>query len=267
MKKKICLLALIMPFVLLISSCDDNSTNVPVGNASQFMPLKVGNYWIYKAYRLNSVSDTISETLWYDSLAVVSENTDYFQNTTYVLIAYKNNVPYDTMHLITANTQLNWIIDESDSLFKGMTDQWVTLADFGSNDWHIYDTTIQNYNYYFNGKHVSSKLNIAINGYSEGKIEYNFGSKVYTARKFRYKTDQLYQLKTTFNPSNDSITIKRQFLSTEYFYFAEGLGIVRRKLDSYNLKTTESPDSPYYAATDTLIQGYYRELIRCNIQQ
>ena len=74
MKNKIALLALFI-VMLLIAACNkDKVDNTPLTNYPNYTQLKVGNYWIYERFEIDTLGNTISSQNIFDS-AYIQKDT------------------------------------------------------------------------------------------------------------------------------------------------------------------------------------------------
>ena len=75
---------------VLIFSCSESETNIPLQEDSNFYALNVGNSWVYKNYRLNDQTNTYLDTGVIDSINIVSRED--VNGTTYYKIEKKPQV-------------------------------------------------------------------------------------------------------------------------------------------------------------------------------
>lgn len=160
--------------LLVFYSCSDNSTSSVSGKTFKFMPLTVGNYWVYDSYSISSNLSKIPGTESTDSIAVNAYGNFYGKNS-YQLIHFRNSQPIDTSY---------YYIDNNASLFTYMHYRDILSYDF--NNWqicagiyngdfqHVYDTTdnicqVHAYNTTHTGKQT-----INANSYIEYKYPTGF---------------------------------------------------------------------------------------------
>ncbi len=72
---------------VLIFSCSESETNIPLQEDSNFYALTVGNSWVYKNYRLNDQTNTYLDTGVIDSINIVSRED--VNGTTYYKVRRK----------------------------------------------------------------------------------------------------------------------------------------------------------------------------------
>lgn len=144
MKIKNLLLAALLPF-LFVACSDDDDTNNPVDNTKIYMPLKVGNYWVYDTYDLDMQNNTVASTFALDSV-VATGTESYLSKNSYHLKRYVDNEFKNDMYFVWETNKVmaesNYILPLSSSGFNlplnKITNQWITIADFSATgEWDV----------------------------------------------------------------------------------------------------------------------------------
>lgn len=120
----VCLCSLVLAF----TACKKDTIETTLTTSSDYMPLKVGNYWVYQTYQLSLATNTyVPWNSMRDSICIDSDTT--INNATYYKrVAYQNSVVTKVDYVRYHNDQL--VDDKGEVHFSALS----TTTDIDSVD-------------------------------------------------------------------------------------------------------------------------------------
>ena len=249
-----------MGLSLGISSCSDDTTTTPTADGD-IMPLKTGSYYVYNAYRLDSITkqkdmsslrvDSVvignvstqsgkSATAFMTYVAGSNTATDYYTKEGKTVLGYWKFLPPG----INISTLIDPIIPQNR--------RWSKFADFAwpaDSNWAIADTTVNNISLpgipiplsaviSMKGKRVGSSSTVAVNGVN-------------------YPNTRKFTISLTVSILNNPIASVEQ-----YIWIAENVGIIKEEFPAIDLNVTVPGMTPINFKGD----GSVREIIRYSVK-
>ena len=247
-------LLIVSIFAFALVSCEENNTTNPsdnVGDAA-YLPATVGDYWIYKNITIDSDGVELDETIYHDSVTVISKETDGSQE----LFVYKKLIDVynesededgDKEYKFFYNdskikANMNYILPSNEIIINMINtflvdvniSQYVTIGDFNATaKWDILpEITIDSLpevelsGFVLNLKNI--KYSIYANKGAETTI--TIGSKNYQAQEFIITHDITTDGKVAVLPL-DGAKLKIEIK----LYFAENYGLVAKKVSGANM--------------------------------
>lgn len=162
MKKHIILTNFIL-FLILLMSCGDNNTSPSENKKINYIPISIGNYWIYKTYNINRFNQyTNSENPRIDSI-VIEEKLEKNEKTAYKFINYiiKENI-YQYFQESFYYTDENDVYESSINIQNNLKfdsiplsipiqfkEKWIRIISNDKNNWIDELIKYENYKYSF----------------------------------------------------------------------------------------------------------------------
>ncbi len=139
----------IILFALIISlfaiSCSKDKKNNPIipDDTKSYLPMKLGNYWLYDTYDLDMQNNPQTSTLKKDSLVIVGsplfmnkeayqfkQFTDGEERADYHFYNEEKKIYAESNYILPLNSDFNLPLNQ-------ITNQWVLLADFEGTNWDV----------------------------------------------------------------------------------------------------------------------------------
>jgi hypothetical protein len=244
------LLLAICSFALI--SCSDGGTDtdeqIERPDFSKYMPLNIGNYWVYNSWSVDENNNKILGSESIDSLAVVSQNMDGADKV-YNLVMYRNNTALDTIKLKKSGDDMmqNGIIYDTASI---KNDFWMTtMMQLNPGFWNV-ATFYEKMSMTFNDSLKTFDASLLYN-MSQNPIvlrEFN-GVKVKTYSTTLKRDGKFIgftgQKKNGTDIIDSTYYIKKTRLKQNYTAYALGIGIVSiKELPSPEYTTVGRKDIP-----------------------
>ena len=249
-----------MGLSLGLSSCSDDTTTTPTADGD-IMPLKTGSYYVYNAYRLDSITKQKDmSSLRVDSVVVGGVSMQSGKSAT-EFITYANGAnPVSDYYTKEGKTILGyWKFLPPGVNISALIDpiipqnrRWSKFADYVwplDSNWAIADTTVSNISLpgipiplsaliSMKGKRVGSATTVALNGVN-------------------YPNTTKFTLTLTVSILGNEIAAVEQ-----HVWIAENVGIIKEEFPAVDLNVTVPGLAPINFKGD----GSVRELIRYSIK-
>ncbi len=264
------LLRLILLSILIIS-CEEN-INEPSKLNRDFLPLKVGNYWIYQYNQLDMNKQVIDGSQYIDSLVV--EKKEFVEDDlyTFYLVFYKDGIAYDTLFLREKNNRI-FFYENPDTNIKGFAKRWMPRINFNTGldeSWNIFNEHIFDYKENLNGKDYIGTYNITDNGKLISEDSILFNGNLFFSKYFNHKYDSRLQFlifEKRYIDENlyviDTIVYNKIFQYTEEYRLLEGVGFSKFGRNPHRLIVFTEPSSTISSSNNFL--GWERILLRYKI--
>ncbi len=238
---------LLLVFTFLFTNCE--SAVEPDDPAmSDFLPLEVGNYWVYETTELDSSGNVIGETF-IDSVAVVRITTEEGMKA-FELLTYRNDVEIERGYFKTDAQTISFfgralepfIEADSAKCWSKQTKKWFDLFRDDENEW-TYKDSVKGDEYptllVFGGKDtvINSRTAFILDIYAEKAADKEFrfnnssvnaiGSSMYATRTVRLIEPENSQLKR--EPGYEYFDNDRAVIYDKLYldvWFAAGIGII-----------------------------------------
>ena len=253
--------------LIILASCNE-TTNV-TNTSEEFLPLTIGNYWIFKSFETNINENIIKETINEDSLVIVG--TEIIDGVTAnILIKYRDNKPIDTMYLTEDKNIIFRLYDSTKIKIPHLTNHWFPIIDYNVKkdySWNIYNTAINNYPYELNDTVYLPTYQHTYNGTFVSDDSLTFNGTKFPSKKYYNKYDSrlTFQIKKRIEDGNgnyhyDSLDYTRTLKYFDYYHLAEGIGFFKIERKPYTLYISTSPSSTYNSSEN--FNGFVSELKR-----
>ena len=236
------LFVLLLPTMLLINSCSENTTETPIKTINQgnkYAPTKVGSWWTYNNYELDSASNKIDTTEFQDK--VVLNKTEVKAGDTAYVFDYQdmegkpNGIESD--YIYTTSTQIfkyySIIPKMKVSIPFDIPIDWYKVADHDATEWtlatqHIDSTAIPT----LLGT-VILKGDITIKVTNTGIVNVNYGANLDKTVKV-----EKFLITFSFDGTGTLFGISKpvKFPVESYNYYGEGIGLVKSVLMPLSIK-------------------------------
>jgi hypothetical protein len=118
--------------VLVMVGCSKEEPTQP-SQPKNYMPLAVGNWWVYSWVELDTNGNVKPGTEWRDSTVVVG-TVRIAGKTAYALVSYIDGEVGDTIYMALEGNKLYIYLDASQSPFS-VFGPWMLMVDFSGQSW------------------------------------------------------------------------------------------------------------------------------------
>ncbi len=243
-----------------ISSCSDDTTTTPTGDGD-IMPLKTGSYYVYNAYRIDSITKQKDmSSLRVDSVVVGSPTTKEGKSATLFSTFVLGALTSSDYYVKEGQTVLGYwkflppgvrISPLIDSIIP-QSQKWSKFADYTwpvDSNWAIRDTTVTNVS--IPGVPIALSALISLKGKRNGSPE------TVSLNGKSYPNTQKFTL--TMNVSIASLQVAS---IEQYIWIAKDVGIVKEELPALDLNVAIPGMIPINFKGD----GYVKELLRHSVK-
>ncbi len=258
------ILALIM-FAILLSGCDAERTivNPDVKVYKNYLPLKVGNYWIYSVFEIDINGNKINDSKRVDSMVIVDflEVTTITNGNIYKQKAYKFNNFSDgklinTEYFSIDNNCLYVLRDKQNFIISDLEPVWVKLTDQNNTKWNSFQYNNDNYPLSFLDKIYNSNFEVTINTqyiYSD-KIINDLGEITFSQFQELVDTRALFDY--------DNINAVKFYKNTIIYNYADSIGLVYYYSKPSYQRFLPINSDPKFPTTINNVNGLEKTLIR-----
>jgi hypothetical protein len=257
MKRTIILLSIL---VLVISGCESPTEEI---NKDEFhIPLNPGSWWVYNGERINISGQPVAGSQTRDSIAVHSDYS--FNDTTGALLLHFAEGQIEDSIIYSFSDEKLFTLDDNIFGVDFGNKEWLKLIDINESNYFIRSYHDEEYEVEFMDTTVTGTLNSAFNGkflYSD-TLEIA-GGKI-AARFYYLKFDTRYIFTHYFEKDNgeyEKILITRYKKPSLKIWVADGVGIVRYKIESYTERWEPAAPNPHFNGQQTHHQGRRFELL------
>lgn len=241
------ILTILISFIIVLTSCDDSANPNPA--ETDYFPMRIGNYWIFNTYEINSNHQKINGTEKRDSI-VVEQKFALEGRTAFLLAVYRNEQIFDSLYFSIEPQKAYMLFDENDIDVPNFKSQWFLIADFsktGNTEWHLYDSILTYYSYKFEDSIINTTYHHTINGRFEYEENFPYNNISMKSKVFQIKYDtRLYFIyKFPDDISTTEVEVNRLRQKNIHFSFAENIGLVRMKYDPNVISIRTNPFTNY----------------------
>lgn len=255
--------------ILVLISCTNDTTKPTVNDDANYLPMKVGNYWVYQYFQLDPSFRKIDTTLAMDSIVITESKIVDFR-TAFVFDVFRNGSKIDQMYFSSDYYGFYKIADSVTDKIETLSSRWIKFLNLYDTVWNEYGSYDKDLYYNFDNLIVNSSLQYVITGYkSLNSYYFTVNDTSVQAYQTYLKKDRIrkfyYNVAGYKNPANINIIQ----LNFERFYMADKVGIVAWQVDPYSSSTkSDSTYSTYKAnPVTTSSNGWRRELLKYHIQK
>lgn len=263
---KIIINIFILSNLLLFFGCEE-STIPKEETGTKFLPLKIGNYWIYNSYDKDYNNSIIYSSHTIDSV-IIEHSDDIMGNTAYFLVKYRNDKPIDTLVFSYKDGNIYLLFDSNSVPVPGLKSTWFPIINFETQmngSWNVFKTLINDYNFFDDDVLYKGNYWHTINGEYVYIDSMDFEGKRFLTKSFINKYDskleftKLYWINET---SYDTLIVTRFMKFYDKYQVVEGIGLFKMQRDSYLISTTTEPSSTfekveYVKGYESLLKKYY----------
>ena len=226
--------------VLVVAGCSKDESPTQPSQPKNYMPLAVGNWWVYSRVELDTNGREKSGTEWRDSVVVVG-TVQKAGKTAYALVSHYQGEPRETTYVAREGNKLYMYVDTVDAeenLF-GIFGPWMLVADFSGQSWSQQDS-LRLEGVELDGFEGSFVGVARLNGQRVGSEQVLIRERNQTvqAEKFQLK------LSIDGNFEVQGIQIPLRFEMTMAMWFAENIGRVADRTEPGVLRIQPPPPLP-----------------------
>ncbi len=225
---------------LVVSGCSKDEGPTQPSQPKNYMPLAVGNWWVYSRVGLDTSGNVQPETERRDSVVVVG-TVQKAGKTAYALVSHYQGEPGETTYIALEGTKLYMYVDTAnaeENLFS-IFGPWVPMVDFSGQSWSLQDD-LRLEGVELNGFEGSFVGVARLNGQRVGseQVQIRERNQTVQAEKFQLK------LSIGGNFQAQGIGIPLRFEMTVTMWFAENIGRVADRTDPAILTLELPPPLP-----------------------
>ena len=184
--KKITMINILLIIIAIVSfACSDDS--VSNNNTASYLPLNIGNYWVYKTVetdRYGSISNTYT-----DSLLVINSQ-EYKKFPSYQLQHFRDGILTDTLIISVQGNNIFKINNQLEYIMPVTTGEWMKIADFDSeSSWNVLYLLGYNNNIEYLDSVYETTEDYTVNAGPPLPAEINFNGTDYEAAEIRLFDD------------------------------------------------------------------------------
>ncbi len=260
-------LIIFLSISIILTACEQGTK--PVQEVEDdYLPLEIGNYWIYKTYEIDPNSILVPNTTNIDSV-VIEEKYELKSLMAYKAIVYRQKAPIDTLIFGKWKKEIHQLFYDKNADIPFMQNTWFRIADLEQANWHIYNTIRVNIDFDFFGDSIKVDADYTFNGEYIGKETLPIGTNDVLCSKYTVKPDRRYRFKYIFNESSppdiSTITVTcKQFI---HRWFSKQIGIIRYQQDPYSYVYAAKPVVPSFPGRTESRNGYVMELMKFGLKQ
>ncbi|GEM_PF-3557634 len=247
-------ISIFLAFIFFATACSDSPTN-PTNQmlASDYMPMAIGNYWIYEYTQLDANNKPFGD-ISIDSTVIVGK-IEKFNKTFYTFVTYRSKQAIDTAYWSADNLTISTIANARNTGTPKLDNTVFQMLKIGVSDWRIDVLKIDSMTITFKGKLLPVWVQSIYHGYRNvGDDTIHIKNKEYIALSTKVIWDSRYE---TLHSSNPQVLLHRQ---PTYIYYAKNLGRILIKKETHSW--FDSKDN----ILTILFPGWRRQLLRSHIK-
>ncbi len=126
---------------LVVSGCSKDEGPTQPSQPKNYMPLAVGNWWVYSRVELDTSGNVRPGTERRDSVVVVG-TVQKAGKTAYALVSHYQGEPAETTYIVLEGTKLYMYVDTANVGGNpfGIFGPWVPVVDFSGQSWSLQDS-------------------------------------------------------------------------------------------------------------------------------
>ncbi|MFC2131039.1 hypothetical protein ACFLSQ_06355 [Bacteroidota bacterium] len=248
-KNEILLITLLSLFILI--SCDDSASPMP-GAENNYLPLKVGNYWIYNSFKKDMNNNIMYNTLAEDSV-VIEWSENIMGVKAFFFVRYREGELLDTMTFANHKHFVYRLYDSTGTYVPSLEKTWFPIVDWDvqhKGQWNVFKKLFENYPYAYWDSIYYGEFRHTVNGEYEYIDSIDIFGMKYLSKKYSNKYDSKYEVSmiTKVNEQGgsyyyDTLHLTRLLKYYDKYQLAEGVGFFKIQKDSYIINTLTEPSS------------------------
>ena len=229
------LIVLLLPTMLLLNSCSDNSSDTPkTPTGNKYFPTVIGSWWTYTNYDLDSLNNKIAESEFQDK--VVLDSTEMIAEKKAYVYKYLNMDGTPTgaedNYLYATTTQIFHyfsIVPETDfSLPIEIPTDWYKIADYNDTEWTLYTQTVEDMEMETGNGTAKLSGDIAIKIKNDGTDNVNYGANLDKTVDCKVFT-LTFSFEGNMTMAGIPIPIPFNFSVVNKNYYGNGIGLVKNE--------------------------------------
>ncbi len=217
-------------FILIILTACDRDTSVikpEVKIYKNFMPLNVGNFWVYLVYEIDINGNKINDSKRIDSAVVTEflEKTTIVSGTPYKVNAYKVNIFSDgnfiqSEYYYIKDNYLYILRDKNNFIINEFEPIWTKLIDQNSSKWNSFQYSNDDYSLQFKNQSYKSNYEVTINS----QFVYSYVKNSDFGEIYVSQFQEFIDTRTLFDYNNINAV---KFYKNNIFYdYADSIGLI-----------------------------------------
>lgn len=215
--------------LFFLYSCSDSSTNTNEPTNKSYFPTSIGSYWKYVEYEIDSLGVKVPDSEDTTITRVVANQMIQGKNAAILVRQSTKNESIDTSIFAYENEKIYTLLSFFNNEFIpiGEGNQWVMIADFNATQWTILnDTTLESFDLPDIGKITPT---VGIKGKKGNKVDVVVKGKPIPSQEFILT----FSFKMKLQIPNVPLPINFNFDVVQHFWFGEGVGLVKERLDPF----------------------------------
>lgn len=240
--------------MVILAACSDNSTEPPdySNDARHYLPMKVGNYWIYEYTELDNNNQPIGD-IYIDSTIITDfkyiENEPYYE-----FVTFRNDSVINTSYWNATNRAIYTLTNQNSTNIPGFPDTQFKMMELYTGDWFIYNYQDDSLFIEWNGINHLVKGEFNFHGYRNyGDDTVYIHDKQYIAFSTKVVADSRY----TLHDSSSTVYLNNQ---PTFYYYKIDTGLIEIRKESHYLTEKENLQNKIW------FNGWRRQLIRSHIK-
>ena len=256
---------IIIALIFLMISCDSgNSIDPNVKLFKNFMPLEVGNYWVYNAVEIDQNGNELAFTKRIDSFAISESTTKSIISEgkvndflVYKLDYYKDKKYINSTYYHNKSGYLSMVYDKNNFIIDNLEPSFAYLINQNSYKWNAFKYSNNEYDFVFENEKYKSVYDVTVNSESL----YSDTVTVPAGNFIFYQYSELIDSRLMFDYKNYINSVR--FYKIENTYrFAESVGMIYHfQKPTYQRFMPVNPN-PDFPSKILFFNGLKRELVR-----
>ena len=247
------MIRLLLIILFIIVSCTDNSTNLGKQvDASNFLPLDIGNYWIYEFSELD-ISNQLTGEKHIDSVLITGSKKINGENF-YTVVTFRSNEAIDTSYWNADNNSIFKFANAKDVNIPGFSNTIFKMVELFKSDWFIFDYLQDSLLVDFVGEKHLFVGEFNFHGYRNyGDDTIYINNQEYVTMAIKIVQDAKYTEKN----SSNTVYLHNQ---PTYYYYKEDIGLVLIRKESNFIVEQGNINNKIW------FNGWQRQLIRYHLR-
>lgn len=229
-----------------LSSCSDNTVlgDEPAVR-KDYLPLSIGNYWIYSSKMQNGQALTDS--------SVVIDSVFIDRKAAFKVAKFRDGLVLDTVIYSKDDLSIYRFSRTGPTPVEDFEPYWQIIADFKSSTWNLYIKSIPSYPYEFLDTLLMARYDYAFNGFAESDEQIEAGGTTYQTKHFRIKYDSRISFEYFFE--TDTVTIEQLNPEVHHFWYAKDVGLVKFRIDTTTYLLRAVPQTKHFEPIKITLPG------------
>jgi hypothetical protein len=258
-------LILIMYFIFLpifLSGCKTDNSLQP-SDSSSYLPVKLGNYWIYRTYNLDNFSNPIPSSFVTDSVVIVNTDSILGQKC-WLFLTFRNGTITDSSYYINQNNIIYKLFNNKDTLYPGFQGKWYKIFDKEIDSWHLDEYLQYPFVYYYiETDTIHATYSTQVNAYFKSIGNQVINDSTWLCLQGNILVDNLIYARHIWG--KDTTTIKQHTPRNFKFSFVKNVGIAMLSYDTYSVDIYTEPVVPEFKSNRTFFNGKRSYLLRYHL--